>query len=137
LYSPANTPLYTLSLHDALPISTVKPKFANVKKTIQVVDLARKAKKEEYERLSNERLHDLLSLPLADEVRIEVLNTSIALAESKNDDPLEQKLITDLAKLDPSQEAGLQHFWAKAWDAYLRGDLQAADQLLIFVRDTY
>jgi soluble lytic murein transglycosylase-like protein len=117
--------------------ASVKPKFANVKKTIQVVDPAKKAKKEEYERLSNERLHDLLSLPLADEVRIEVLNTLIALAESRNDDPLEQKLITDLAKLDPSQEAGLQHFWGKAWDAYSRGDLQAADHLLTFIRDTY
>ncbi|MDQ6799741.1 MAG: lytic transglycosylase domain-containing protein [Acidobacteriota bacterium] len=117
--------------------AVVKPKFANVKKTIQVVDPAKKAKKEEYESLSNERLHDLLSLPLADEVRIEVLNTLIALAESKNDDALEQKLITDLAKLDPSQEAGLQHFWGKAWEAYTRGDGSAADRLLTFVHDTY
>src|SRR5439155_1817 len=52
----------------------VRPKFKNVKKTIQIVDLAKKAKKEEDERLSIERLKDLLSLPLADEVRIEVLN---------------------------------------------------------------
>ena len=117
--------------------ATVKPKFANVKKTIQVVDPVKKATKEQYERLSNERLRDLLSLPLADEVRIEVLNTLIALAESGNDDALEQRLITELAKLDPSQEAGLQHFWAKAWDAYSRGDLQTADRLLTFVRDTY
>jgi soluble lytic murein transglycosylase-like protein len=117
--------------------AVVKPRFANVKKTIQVVDPAKKAKKDEYERLSAERLHDLLSLPLADEVRIEVLNTLIAIAESKNDDALEEKLIADLAMLDPSQEAGLQHFWAKAWDAFLRGDLPAADQLLTFIRDTY
>jgi soluble lytic murein transglycosylase-like protein len=117
--------------------AVVKPKFANVKKTIQVVDPVKKAKKEEYERLSTERMRDLLSLPLADEVRIEVLNTLIATAESKNDDAREQKLITDLAKLDPSQEAGLQHFWGKAWDAYSRGDVHGADQLMTFVRDTY
>jgi soluble lytic murein transglycosylase-like protein len=117
--------------------AAVKPRFANVKKTIQVVDLKKKAKKEQYERLSAERLQDLLSLPLADEVRIEVLNTLIAIAESKNDDATEQKLITDLAKLDPSQEAGLQHFWSKAWDRYAGGDLNGADQLLTFVRDTY
>ncbi|HEX9500453.1 MAG TPA: lytic transglycosylase domain-containing protein, partial [Thermoanaerobaculia bacterium] len=117
--------------------AVVKPKFANVKKTIQVVDPVKKAKKEEYERLSTERLRDLLSLPLAGEVRIEVLNTLIASAESKNDDAREQKLITDLAKLDPSQEAGLQHFWGKAWDAYSRGDVHGADQLMTFVRDTY
>src|SRR6266849_6413397 len=117
--------------------AAVKPRFANVRKVIQVVDAAKKAKKEEYERLSRERLHDLLSLPLADEVRIEVLNTLIAIAESNNDDALEQKLITDLARLDPSQEAGLQHFWDKAWAAYSRGDLSAAAQELTFVRDTY
>src|SRR5439155_17642627 len=87
----------------------LKPKFANVKKTVQLVDLAKKARKDEYDRLSIERLKDLLSLPLADEVRIEVLNTLIASAESKNQDDYERKLVTDLAKLDPSQEAGLQH----------------------------
>ena len=117
--------------------ASVRPKFANVKKVIQVVDAAKKAKKEEYERLSRERLHDLLSLQLADEVRIEVLNTLIAIAESNNDDPLEEKLITDLAKLDPSQEAGLQHFWDRAWGAYSRGDLPGAARYLTFVRDTY
>jgi len=117
--------------------AAVKPRFANVKKVIQVVDPAKKAKKDEYERLSRERLHDLLSLPLADEVRIEVLNTLIAIAESNNDDALEEKLIVDLAKLDPSQEAGLQHFWAKAWAAYSTGDLPGAARFLTFVRDTY
>src|SRR5207237_573724 len=115
----------------------LKPKFANVKKTIQLVDLAKKAKKEEYDRLSIERLKDLLSLPLADEVRIEVLNTLIALAESKNQDDYERKLVTDLAKLDPSQEAGLQHFWGTAWAAYSRGELQGAARRCEFVRDTY
>src|SRR5947209_7067007 len=60
--------------------AVVRPKFANVKKTIQLVDLAKKAKQETYDRLAIERLKDLLSLPLADEVRIEVLNTLIALA---------------------------------------------------------
>src|SRR5207237_3294036 len=115
----------------------LKPKFANVKKTIQLVDLAKKAKKEEYDRLSIERLKDLLSLPLADEVRIEVLNTLIALAESKNQEQYERKLVTDLAKLDPSQEAGLQHFWGTAWAAYSRGDLNGAAEWCEFVRDTY
>jgi soluble lytic murein transglycosylase len=117
--------------------TVLKPKYANVKKVIQVVDPAKKAKKENYERLSAERLRDLLSLPLADEVRIEVLNNLIAIAESKNQDDQEQKLILQLAKLDPSQEAGLQHFWGKVWAAYLRGDLNGANDLFVFVRDTY
>lgn len=115
----------------------LKPKFANVKKTVQLVDLAKKARKDEYDRLAIERLKDLLSLPLADEVRIEVLNTLIASAESKNQDDYEQKLVADLAKLDPSQEAGLQHFWDKAWAAYSRGDLNGATALFVFLHDTY
>ena len=114
-----------------------KKKFTNVKKNVQLVDLAKKAKKDEYDHLSAERLKDLLPLPLADEVRIGVLNTLIGLAEVKNQDDYEQQLIVQLAKLDPSQEAGLQHFWDKAWAAYARGDLNGARDLLAFVRDSY
>ena len=117
--------------------ATTKPKFANVKKNVQLVDLAKKAKKEEYDRLATERLKDLLSLPLANEVRIEVLNSIIERAEAKNQDAYEQQLILQLAKLDPSQDAGLQHFWDKAWAAYARGDLNGARELLAFIRDTY
>jgi soluble lytic murein transglycosylase-like protein len=115
----------------------LKPKYANVRKTIQLIDQAKKAKKEDYDRLATERLKDLLSLPLAAEVRIEVLNTLIATAEAKNDDDFEQKLITELATLDASQEAGLQHFWAKAWAAYVREDFNGAVELFVFIRDTY
>ena len=117
--------------------AVARPRYANVKKTIQLIDLAKKAKKDEFERLSIERLKDLLSLPLSDEVRIEVLNTLIGIAESRNQDPYEQELITDLSKLDPSQEAGLQHFWDKAWGAFVRGDLNGAESLFTWIRDTY
>jgi len=114
-----------------------KKKFTNVKKNVQLVDLAKKAKKDEYDHLSSERLKDLLPLPLANEVRIDVLNTLIGVAEVKNQDDYEQQLIVQLAKLDPSQEAGLQHFWDRAWAAYARGDLNGARELLAFVRDSY
>jgi soluble lytic murein transglycosylase-like protein len=117
--------------------ATTKPKFANVKKNVQLVDLAKKAKKDEYDRLATERLKDLLSLQLADEVRIEVLNSLIERAESKNQDAYERQLIVQLAKVDPSQDAGLQHFWDKAWAAYARGDLNGARELLAFIRDNY
>jgi soluble lytic murein transglycosylase-like protein/tetratricopeptide (TPR) repeat protein len=114
-----------------------KPRFKNVKKNVQLVDLAKKAKRDEYERLASERLKDLLTLPLADEVRITVLNSLIAAAEAKNQDPYEQELIVQLEKLDPSQDAGLQHFWDKAWAAYERGDLNGAISLMAFIRDGY
>jgi soluble lytic murein transglycosylase-like protein len=117
--------------------ATTKPKFANVKKNIQLVDLAKKSKKDEYDRLATERLKDLLSLPLADEVRIEVLNSLVDRAEEKNQDPYERQLVLQLAKLDSSQEAGLQHFWDKAWAAYARGDLNGARELLVFIRENY
>ncbi|HJT18629.1 MAG TPA: transglycosylase SLT domain-containing protein, partial [Thermoanaerobaculia bacterium] len=117
--------------------ASVRPRYVNVHKTVQLVDLAKKAKKEEYDRLATERLKDLLQLPIADEVRIEVLNTLIGIAESKNQDDYEQKLIEDLAKLDPSQEAGLQHFWDKAWGAYTRGDYASAGLDCLFIRDAY
>jgi soluble lytic murein transglycosylase len=127
----------TIVVKQPIPSKSKKKKFKNVKKNVQLVDLAKKAKKDEYDRLSTERLKDLLSLPLADEVRINVLNNLIALAEAKNQDAYEQDLIGQLAKLDPTQEAGLQHFWDKAWAAYARGDLNGARELLTFVRDSY
>ena len=57
-----------------------------VKKTVQLVDLAKKAKKESYDALYVRRLKDLLPLPLADDVRIQVLTALIAAAETKNQD---------------------------------------------------
>ncbi len=117
--------------------ATTKPKFANVRKNVQLVDLAKKAKKDEYDRLATERLKDLLSLPLADGVRIQVLNTLIAAAEAKNQDAYEQQLIGQLERVDPSQDAGLQHFWDKAWAAYARGDWNGASELFAFIRESY
>jgi soluble lytic murein transglycosylase-like protein len=114
-----------------------RPKYGKVKKTVPLVDLAKKAKKEEYDRLAVERLKDLLQLPLSDDVRIDVLNQLIGLAEEKNQDEYEQDLVTQLAKVDPSQEAGLQHFWDKAWGRYAAGDLNGARPLLQFIHDTY
>ena len=114
-----------------------KPRFANVKKTVQLVDLAKKAQKDEYERLSTERLKDLLQLPLSQPVRLEVLNTLIGIAESKNQDEYEQQLVQQAVKLDRTADPGLQHFWDKAWAAYARGDLNGAKPLFRFIADTY
>lgn len=114
-----------------------KPKFGNVRKSIPMVDLAKKSRKESYDRLANERLKDLLSLPLSPAVRVEVLNTLIAGAEAKNQDEYEQTLIRQVVKLDPLGDPGLQRFWDKAWAAYVRGDLATAKSLMQFIRETY
>ena len=108
-----------------------------VKKNVQLVDLAKKAKKESYEALYIRRLKDLLPLPLADDVRIQALTALMDAAEAKNQDAYLRELIPQLAKLDPSQEASLQHFWDKAWAAYARGDLNGAVEQMTFIRDNY
>jgi soluble lytic murein transglycosylase-like protein len=135
--NPMVTKTITVRQQIGKPKAGAKPKFKKVKKNVQLVDLAKKAKKDEYDRLVSDRLKDLLKLPLADEVRIGVLNAVIGIAEAKNQDDYERELIGQLAKLDASQEAGLQHFWDKAWAAYTRGDLNGARELLAFVRDSY
>lgn len=114
-----------------------KTRTRKVKKTVQLVDLAKKAKKESYDALATRRLKDLLPLPLADDVRVQVLGALIAAAEAKNQDPYLRELIPQLARIDPSQEAGLQHFWDKAWAAYARGDLNGAVEQMTFIRDNY
>lgn len=120
---------------EAKPV--LRPKYANVRQAKQLIDLAKKQKKDAYANLARERLKDLLSLPIADPIRIEVLNNLVGLAEANNEDAYEQRLIIDLSRLDPTQEAGLQHFWDKGWAAYTRGDLQGAIDLFDFLRTTY
>ncbi|HEX9160910.1 MAG TPA: lytic transglycosylase domain-containing protein [Thermoanaerobaculia bacterium] len=114
-----------------------RPKIVTTRRTVQLVDLAKKAKKDEYDRLATERLKDLLLLPLATPVRLEVLNTLIGLAEAKNQDDYEQQLVKEVIRIDPTSDPGLQHFWDKAWAAYERGDLATAKPLFRFIADTY
>ncbi len=115
----------------------MQPKYAKVRQTQQRVDVAKKQKKESYENFARERLKDLLTLPIADKVRIEVLNALITITESRNEDDYEQSLIADLARIDPNQDAGLQHFWDKAWAAYTCDDLNGAVDLFVFLSTTY
>jgi soluble lytic murein transglycosylase-like protein/tetratricopeptide (TPR) repeat protein len=115
-----------------------KPKFANVKKNVQLIDLAKKAKKDEYDRLATERLKDLLLIhALPPDLRFEVLNSLAAIAEAKNQDPYLQTVVGEIVKIDRFADPGLQHFWDKAWAAYTRGDLNGAMPLLRFIADTY
>jgi soluble lytic murein transglycosylase-like protein len=114
-----------------------RPKIVTVKRIVKLVDAAKKANKDEYERLSTERLKDLLQLPLSRPVRLEVLNTLIAVAEAKDQDDIEQQLIRDVVRIDPPADPGLQHFWVKAWAAFVRGDLETGKSLFRFLSDTY
>jgi soluble lytic murein transglycosylase-like protein len=113
------------------------PRRATVRRRVPTVDLAKKTLKDSYDHRSVERMTDLLGLPLARPVRIEVLKTLIAIAESKEQDPYEQRLVAQLVAVDPLADTGLQHFWDKAWAAYTRGDLAVARDLFGFIARTY
>src|SRR5205814_712176 len=115
-----------------------KPKYAKVKKNIQLVDLAKKAKKDEYDRLGTERLKDLLQIKeVAPEVRLETLNTLIDLAQAKHQDAYLQQLVPQVIALNRYDDPALQYFWDKAWAAYAAGDLNGAKTRLRFIGDTY
>ncbi len=115
-----------------------RPKYANVKKNIQLVDLAKKAKKDEYDRLATERLKDLLQIQqTAPEVRLEALNALIGAAQAKHQDGYVQQLVPEVVKINPYDDPALQYFWDKAWAAYAAGDLNGAKPLLRFIADTY
>ncbi|HEX7418829.1 MAG TPA: lytic transglycosylase domain-containing protein [Thermoanaerobaculia bacterium] len=114
-----------------------KPRVVITRRTVKLVDLVKKAKKDSYDHLADERLKDLLSLPLSKPVRVEVLNTLIAVAEAKNQDESEQQMIASVIKLDPLSDPGLQHFWDKAWSAYAHGDMNGSKALFRYISDTY
>jgi soluble lytic murein transglycosylase-like protein len=117
--------------------TVTKARVVITKRIVKLVDLAKKAKKDAYDHLADERLKDLLSLPLSNALRVEVLNTLIAVAEAKNQDDYEQQLIGSVIKLDPLSDPGLQHFWDKAWAAYARGDMASSKTLFRYISDTY
>jgi soluble lytic murein transglycosylase-like protein len=115
-----------------------KPKFANVKKNVQLVDLAKKAKKDEYDRLGTERLKDILQIKeTPPELRLDTLSNLIALAQAKHQDEYLQQLVGEVVKLNRYDDPALQYFWDKAWVAYVAGDLNGAKTMLRFIGDTY
>lgn len=113
------------------------PRFKTVTKSVKVVNLQLKKKQEEQQRLHVERLKDLLALPAPPEIRKQALASLIGIAQAKNQEAYMRELITELAKVDPTTEAGMQRFWDKAWAAYLRGDHATARPLLQFISTTY
>lgn|GEM_PF-457346 len=118
--------------------TVTKPKYQNVFRQVKLVDLPKKTKKDEYERLASERLKDLLSLPqIDDNLRLETLNALAARATAKNQDAYVQELVPQIIKIDPLADPSLQHFWDKGWAAYERGDLGGARKLFRFIADTY
>jgi soluble lytic murein transglycosylase-like protein/TolA-binding protein len=114
-----------------------KPKYQTVTKQVKLPDLAKKKKKDEYDRLTSERLKDLLSLPVDEQQKRETLDALVARAETKNQDEYLQQLVPQVIKLDRDADPALQHFWDKAWAAYARGDLGGARPLFKFISSTY
>lgn len=117
--------------------TVTKPRVVTVSRTVKLVDLAKKAKKETWERLATERLKDLLQLPIEQGLRLDVLNTLVGLAQAKKQDAYQQDLVRQIVKLDATADPALQYFWDKAWEAYTRGDFATAKPALEFIRSTY
>jgi soluble lytic murein transglycosylase-like protein len=117
--------------------TVTKPKYQTVFRQVKLVDLAKKTKQDEYNRLASERLKDLLQLDIDDGLRVEVLNSLINRAASKNQDAYVKELVPQLIKLDRASDPALQHFWDKGWAAYARGDLNAAKDLFRYISETY
>jgi soluble lytic murein transglycosylase len=117
--------------------TVTKPKYQTVFRQVKLVDLAKKAKKDEYERLASERLKDLLLLKIDDGMRLEVLNALLTRAQAKNQDDYAQELVAQIIKIDSAADPALQFFWDKGWAAYTRGDLASASKLFRFIADTY
>ena len=114
-----------------------KPKFAIVSRQVKLIDLAKKNKKDEYERLSSERLKDILQLPADKNTRLRTLEGIVARAQAKNQSEYMRTLIPEIVKLDPLSDPALQFFWDRGWAAYTRGDLASARTLFRFIGDTY
>ena len=117
--------------------TVTRPKYQTVSRQVKLVDLAKKKKKDEYERLASERLKDLLSLDLDENLRLETLNALIARAQAKNQDQYLQELVPKAMAIDPNADPALQFFWDKGWGAYTRGDLNGARKFFRFIADTY
>ncbi|HEX6085271.1 MAG TPA: transglycosylase SLT domain-containing protein [Thermoanaerobaculia bacterium] len=118
--------------------TVTKPKYQTVFKQVKLIDLNKKKKKDEYDRLASERLKDLLMLPqLTPDQRIDTLTALINRAASKNQDAYVMELVPQLIKLDRAADPALQHFWDKGWALYARGDLNGAKKLFRFIADTY
>ncbi|HEX6098404.1 MAG TPA: transglycosylase SLT domain-containing protein [Thermoanaerobaculia bacterium] len=117
--------------------TVTKPKYQTVFRQVKLIDLAKKTKQDEYNRLASERLKDLLQLDIDAGLRVEVLNSLINRAASKNQDGYVKELVPQVIKLDRAADPALQHFWDKAWAAYARGDLNTAKELFRFISGTY
>ncbi len=118
--------------------TVTKPKYQIVSKQVKLIDLAKKKKKDEYDRLASERLKDLLSLPqITPDVRVDTLNALINRAASKNQDAYVRELLPQVVALDRNADPALQHFWDKGWALYARGDLNGAKEYFHFIAGTY
>lgn len=113
------------------------PKFKFVRKETKIINAQAQAKKDTFARLHTERLKDLLQLPADPAIKKEALRSLINLALQKNQDDYIQTLVPQLIALEEFDDTGLQRFWDKGWDAYMRGDLDTARSFFAFVALTY
>jgi soluble lytic murein transglycosylase-like protein len=113
------------------------PNYRTVTKTVQVKNPAREAQKKAFEETYLERLRDLLSLPIDEELERDVLSRLVRTGLAEEDDQALRRYLPRLVELDPSDDTALQRFWNAGWAAYARGDFEQASRSLQFIASTY
>lgn len=113
------------------------PNYKTVTKSVQLKNLAKEAEKKRYEAKYVERLRDLLTLPIDNELERDVLSRLVNVQLAEKDDEALRKYLPRLITLDPSIDTALQRFWDVGWAHYTNGDFDRASHTFQFIAATY
>jgi soluble lytic murein transglycosylase-like protein len=113
------------------------PNYKTVTKTVQLKNLAKEAEKKKHEATYRERLRDLLTLPIDDELERDVLSRLVVVELGEKDDAALRRYLPRLVQLDPSNDTALQRFWDVGWTNYTNGNFEQASHSFQFIASTY
>ncbi|HEY0591248.1 MAG TPA: transglycosylase SLT domain-containing protein, partial [Thermoanaerobaculia bacterium] len=113
------------------------PNYKTVTKTVKLKNLAKEAEKKRYEAKYLERLRDLLTLPIDNELERDVLSRIVKVQLEKKDDDALRKYLPRLIELDPADDSALQRFWDVGWTSYTGGNFDRASHSFEFIASTY
>ncbi|HEY0787248.1 MAG TPA: hypothetical protein VGE86_01300, partial [Thermoanaerobaculia bacterium] len=108
------------------------PNYKTVTKTVKLKNLAKEAEKKRYEAKYLERLRDLLTLPIDNELERDVLSRIVKVQLEKKDDDALRKYLPRLIELDPADDSALQRFWDVGWTSYTGGNFDRASHSFEF-----
>ncbi len=113
------------------------PNYKTVTKRVEFKNPAKEAEKKKYEARYVERLRDLLTLPIDNELERDVLSRLVKVRLEEKDDDALRTYLPRLVELDPADDTALQRFWDVGWVNYTRGDFERASHSFQFIASTY